>query len=76
MVIGVQEVQRLHPNNTFLTLDFQTSRGAWVAQLVKHLTLDFRSGHDLTVSEINPYIWLFADSKETAWDSLSTSLSK
>ena len=24
-------------------------RGAWVAQSVKHLTLDFSSGHDLTV---------------------------
>ena len=24
-------------------------RGAWVAQLVKHLTLDFGSGHDLGV---------------------------
>ena len=24
-------------------------RGAWVAQLVKHLTLDFGSGHDLRV---------------------------
>ena len=26
-------------------------RGAWVAQLVKHLTLDFGLGHDLTVVE-------------------------
>lgn len=26
MVIGVQEVQRLHPNNRFLTLEFQTSK--------------------------------------------------
>ena len=26
-------------------------RGAWVAQAVKHLTLDFGSGHDLTVYE-------------------------
>ena len=24
-------------------------RGAWVAQSVKHLTLDLSSGHDLTV---------------------------
>ena len=29
-------------------------RGTWVAQLVKHLTLDFGSGHDLTVREFEP----------------------
>ena len=28
----------------------KTSRGAWVAQLVKHLTPGFGSGHDLVVS--------------------------
>ena len=27
---------------------------AWVAQLVKHLTLDFGSGHDRTVCGIKP----------------------
>ena len=27
---------------------------AWVAQSVKHLTLDFGSGHDLTVCETEP----------------------
>ena len=32
--------------------------GAWVAQSVKRLTLDFSSGHDLTVSEFEPYIRL------------------
>ena len=37
----------------------------WVAQLVKHLTLDFGSGHDLTVRG------LWADSEEPAWDSLA-----
>ena len=45
--------------------------GAWVAQS----TLDFGSGHDLTVCEIEPRTWLFADSAEPAWDfSLSVSL--
>ena len=32
--------------------------GAWVAQLVKCLTLDFGSGHDLMVCEIEPRIRL------------------
>ena len=46
-----------------------------MAQSVKHLTLDFGSGHDLTVPEIEPCIRLCADSSEPAWDSLSLSLS-
>ena len=49
--------------------------GAWVAQSVKHLTLDFSSGHDLMVHEIEPHCGLCADSVEPAWDSLSPSLS-
>ena len=36
--------------------------GAWMAQLVKHPTLDFGSGHDLRVCEIDPCIGLYADS--------------
>ena len=28
--------------------------GAWVVHLVKYLTLDFGSGHDLTVCEFKP----------------------
>ena len=28
--------------------------GTWVSQLVKNPTLDFGSGHDLTVQEIEP----------------------
>ena len=32
--------------------------GAWVAQLIKHPTLDFCSGHDLTVCEIEPCVGL------------------
>ena len=33
-------------------------RGAWVALSVKRLTLNFGSGHDLTVREFNPCIRL------------------
>ena len=36
--------------------------GAWVAQLVKDPTLDFGSGHGLTVHEINPQVILCTDS--------------
>ena len=49
------------------------SRDAWPTQSVKHLTLDFSSGHDLMVCEFKPRIGLFADSVETARDSLSPS---
>ena len=51
------------------------NRGAWVAQPVKHLILDFGSGHDLTVRGLEPHVRLCADSVEPAWDSLSVSLS-
>ena len=51
------------------------SWGAWVAQLVKQLGLDFGSGHDLAVPEFEPLISVCADSMEPAWDSLSPSLS-
>ena len=50
-------------------------RRAWVVQLVKHMTLDFSSGHDLTVYETRPHVRLWADSAEPAWDSLSPSVS-
>ena len=46
-----------------------------MAQSVKCLTLDFGSGHDLTVGEFEPCIELSADSMELAWDSLSPFLS-
>ena len=32
------------------------------------------SGHDLTVCEIKPRTWLYADNAEPAWDSVSLSL--
>ena len=46
-------------------------RGTRVAQSVKHLTLDFGSGHDLTVRETEPPRWAV----QTAWDSLSPCVS-
>ena len=45
--------------------------GTWVAQSVKSLTLDFSSGHDLTVHGIEPHM----GPGNPAWDSLSPSLS-
>ena len=46
-------------------------QGAWIAESVKHLTLDFGSAHDLMVCEFEPHIGLCADNVEPAWDSLS-----
>ena len=46
-----------------------------MAQLAKHLTRGFHSGHDLLVREFEPHIRLCSDSVEPAWDSLSPSLS-
>ena len=46
-----------------------------MAQSVKQPTLDFSSGHGLTVREFKPHIGFCADSVEAAWDSLSPSLS-
>ena len=45
-----------------------------MAQSVKYLTLDFGIGHDLSVGEFEPHLWLCTDSMEPAWDSLSSSL--
>ena len=46
-----------------------------MAQSVKRPTLDFGSGHDLTVPELQPLVELCADSEEAAWNSLFLSLS-
>ena len=46
-----------------------------MAQSVKLPTLDFSSGHDLMVPEIEPRVGLCADSVEPGWDSVSLSLS-
>ena len=40
--------------------------GTWLAQLVKQLTFDFGSGHDLTVREFETHFGLCAVSKEPA----------
>ena len=45
-----------------------------MAQLVKHLTLDFGSAHDLTFCRIKLRVGLCTDSTEPAWDFLSPSL--
>ena len=50
-------------------------RDAWVAPSVKRLTLDFSSGHDLTVHEFEPHMGLCADDTEPAWHFVSLSLS-
>ena len=49
--------------------------GAWVAQLVKHPTLDFGSGHDLIVHGIESYIGLCTDLMAWAYLGFSLSLS-
>ena len=50
-------------------------RGIWVAQSLKHMTLGFSSGHDLTVRGIEPHIGhVNSLTVEPAWDSLSPSL--
>ena len=46
-----------------------------MAQLVERLTLNFGSGHDLTVGEFEPRIGLLTDRAEPAWDSPSPSFS-
>ena len=49
------------------------SFGACMAQSVKHWTLDFSSGHDHAVHEMEPGIGLCTNSTEPAWDTLSLS---
>ena len=44
--------------------EVEGERGAWVAQSVEWPTLDFGSGHDLTVCEFEPHVGLCADSSE------------
>ena len=41
-------------------LEMEAFWGTWVAQSVKHQTLDFGSGHDLTVCGFEPCIGLYA----------------
>ena len=49
-------------------------KGAWVFQSIECLTLDFGSGHDLTVVGLSP-TWDSLLSVEPSWDSLSPPLS-
>ena len=46
-----------------------------MALLLKPLTLDFSSGHDLMVGEFEPCMGLCTGNVEPAWESLSLSLS-
>ena len=46
-----------------------------VGGLVKWLTFGFSSGPDLTICGIKAHVGLHADSMESAWDSVSPSLS-
>ena len=48
--------------------------GAPRAQLTEGPTLDFSSGHDLTVREFESRVGLCADSSEPAWGSFPLSL--
>ena len=47
-------------------LKISQKQGSWVAQSIKHPTLDFGSGHDLTVRGIEPRVGLCAYSMEPA----------
>ena len=49
-------------------------RGSWVARLVKHLTLDFGSGHDVTLVGLGPTSGSVLSVKPAS-DPLSPSLS-
>ena len=53
----------------------QAHGGTWVTQSVKSPTLDFGSGHDLTVHGFELHIGLCADNPEPVWGSFSSSLS-
>ena len=49
-----------------LSLSNSKSRGDWVAQSVKHLSLGFGTGHVLTLGECEPCTGRRADSREFA----------
>ena len=53
----------------------KTGWGTWVTHLVKCLTPDFGSSHDITVREIEPCGGFCAHSAEPTWDFLSSSFS-
>ena len=41
------------PRDSLITLEYEKHGGTWLAQLVEHLTLDFGSGHDLSVMRLS-----------------------
>ena len=67
-----REKEREHYPQAFLS---HRMWGTSLAQYVQCLTLDFSSGHDLTVHGFELHIRLCADSSEPTWNSLSLSLS-
>ena len=69
------ETKEINMTDYLLLKTISISRDAWVAQSVKQRTLDFGSGHDLTVSDFKPRMGLCADGAQPAWDSLSPCLS-
>ena len=60
---------------SFSPLTIMMTWVAWVAQLVKQQTLDFNSGHDLTVRGLEHQVRLRAASVEPGILSLSLRLS-
>ena len=67
-------LRRAVPGGISPIKDHMHWRGTWVGS-IKRPTLDFDSGHDLTVLEIESHVRLHADSIEPAWDFLCLSLS-
>ena len=62
-------------NVTRCSLEKQGRLGGSVGYAVKRLTLDFGSGHELTVHEIEPHVGLCAECGACLGFSLSLSLS-
>ena len=82
LVVATQAYTSLQTRQTvylqgihFIVYKLYLNKGTWVAQSVKYPTLDFSSGHDLTVRGIEPHHRLCADRVDPAWDSLSLPLS-
>ena len=68
--LGVEFKSHFGPRVCFL----KNYRAAWVAQWIKHRTLDLGSGHDLGIMRLSPASG-FALGMELAWDSLCPSVS-
>ena len=67
-------LKKKYPSQVFFKKSL--GRSSWVTQLVKHLTLNLGSGHDLPVLEFKPCMGLHAvTEEEPGWDSLSPSFS-